>query len=170
MENIELINAFKEKLYALIKTKEVDENRDLRELGVNSIIIMKLSAFLKRRGCKASFGDLVKAHTLTEWCELIKEKAVKKDSKKLNAETIQEVSDVFELTDVQYAYWAGRQNDQKLGGIGCHAYFEFDGKGVDIERLRKAWTTLQKAQPMLRATSTENGNSLFNVSFLISSG
>ena len=157
MENIELINAFKEKLYALIKTKEVDENRDLRELGVNSIIIMKLSAFLKRRGCKASFGDLVKAHTLTEWCELIKEKAVKKDSKKLNAETIQEVSDVFELTDVQYAYWAGRQNDQKLGGIGCHAYFEFDGKGVDIERLRKAWTTLQKAQPMLRAKFTEDG-------------
>ena len=48
MKNIELIDAFKEKLYTLIKTKEVDENRDLRELGVNSIIIMKLSAFLKR--------------------------------------------------------------------------------------------------------------------------
>ena len=31
MKNIELIDAFKEKLYTLIKTKEVDENRDLRE-------------------------------------------------------------------------------------------------------------------------------------------
>ena len=74
MKNIELIDVFKEKLYTLIKTKEVDENRDLRELGVNSIIIMKLSAFLKRKGCKVSFGELIKAYTLQEWCELIEEK------------------------------------------------------------------------------------------------
>lgn len=157
MKNIELIDAFKEKLYTLIKTKEVDENRDLRELGVNSIIIMKLSAFLKRGGCKVSFGELIKAYTLQEWCELIEEKLGEETSGKRDVETIQEVSDIFDLTDVQYAYWAGRQNDQELGGIGCHAYFEFDGNGVDVERLRKAWITLQKAQPMLRAKFMEHG-------------
>ena len=148
MKNIELIDVFKEKLYTLIKTKEVDENRDLRELGVNSIIIMKLSAFLKRKGCKVSFGELIKAYTLQEWCELIEEKLGKEASKERDVETIQEASDIFDLTDVQYAYWAGRQNDQELGGVGCHAYFEFDGNDVDVERLRKAWITLQKAQPI----------------------
>lgn len=34
----------------------------------------------------------------------------------------------FPLTDVQYAYWVGRDEEQALGGIDCHAYLEFDGE------------------------------------------
>lgn len=43
----------------------------------------------------------------------------------------------FPLTDVQYAYWVGRDEEQALGGIDCHAYLEFDGENIDPERLEK---------------------------------
>lgn len=61
------------------------------------------------------------------------------------------------LTDVQYAYWVGRDERQALGGIGCHAYLEFDGKAVDQSRLRHAWAVVQQHHPMLRACFLNNG-------------
>lgn len=57
----------------------------------------------------------------------------------------------FPLTDVQYAYWVGRDEEQYLGGIDCHAYLEFDGENIEPERLEKAWNVLQYHHPMLRA-------------------
>ena len=63
----------------------------------------------------------------------------------------------FPLTDVQYAYWVGREDNQVLGGIGCHAYLEFDGNSVEAGRLEAAWNQLQYHHPMLRACFTEDG-------------
>lgn len=63
----------------------------------------------------------------------------------------------FPLTDVQYAYWVGRDEEQGLGGIDCHAYLEFDGGNIDPERLEKAWNVLQYHHPMLRACFLEDG-------------
>ena len=50
----------------------------------------------------------------------------------------------FPLTDVQSAYLIGREQDQVLGGVGCHAYFEIIGHQVDIEKLNQAWNELQR--------------------------
>ena len=63
----------------------------------------------------------------------------------------------FPLTDVQYAYWVGRDEEQALGGIDCHAYLEFDGGNIDPERLEKAWNVLQYHHPMLRACFLDDG-------------
>ncbi|MEU1280036.1 amino acid adenylation domain-containing protein [Streptomyces sp. NPDC005805] len=59
--------------------------------------------------------------------------------------------DAFPLTPMQQAYWVGRRGDHALGGVGCQGYFEFDGTGVDPDRLGRAAKLLVRRHPMLRA-------------------
>ncbi|MGV9311857.1 amino acid adenylation domain-containing protein [Streptomyces sp. NPDC003691] len=63
----------------------------------------------------------------------------------------------FPLTPVQQAYWLGRQDGRPLGGNGCHAYIEFDGKGVRPDRLEAAVRTLLARHGMLRARFLDDG-------------
>ncbi|HEY0640001.1 MAG TPA: amino acid adenylation domain-containing protein, partial [Pseudonocardiaceae bacterium] len=62
----------------------------------------------------------------------------------------------FPPTDVQRAYWVGRDEGFALGGVATHYYNEFDGEGVDLERLRRAWDTLVARHEMLRAVFDED--------------
>lgn len=166
MEKDYLIDDLKQKILSMLKFKEFDLNANLAHMGMNSIMIMKISAFLKKRGCKVSFGNLIEQPTFNNWVEIIE--AMKdadrgagiQKKKEIAKETKNSGTEEFNLTDVQYAYWAGRQNDQELGGVGCHAYFEFDGDIEDKERLKSAWEMVQKAQPMLRAKFTEDGRQI----------
>lgn len=63
----------------------------------------------------------------------------------------------FPLTEIQTAYWIGRQS-QVLGGVGCHAYREFALGDIDCKRLEQAWNRLVSRHEMLRAVITEDGN------------
>lgn len=162
MKKAYLIEELKQKILSMLKLKEFDSYTNLTHIGMNSIMIMKISAFLKKRGCRISFGDLIEQPTFNNWAEIIEaiedvdQDAVIPKKKETKSSSTEE----FNLTDVQYAYWAGRQNDQELGGVGCHAYFEFDGNIEDEERLKSAWEMVQKAQPMLRAKFTDNGRQI----------
>lgn len=63
----------------------------------------------------------------------------------------------FPLTDVQHAYWAGRQEDMELGGVSCQVYVEVDVTGLDIPRFEKAVNALVARHEMLRAVVDEEG-------------
>ena len=166
MKKVYLIDELKQKILSMLKLKEFDSAANLAHMGMNSIMIMKISAFLRKRGCKVSFGDLIEQPTFNNWIEIIEaindadQGTVAQKKKETAKEMKNNGTEEFNLTDVQYAYWAGRQNNQELGGIGCHAYFEFDGNVEDKERLKSAWETVQKAQPMLRAKFTDDGRQL----------
>ena len=162
MENICIVNELRKKLLAMLKVEDFKTDINLTQIGLNSIMIMKISAFLKRRGIDISFGDLIEQPTFDNWVNIIKNLNNLEKESAIPRNVIKNRFDKeeFELTDVQYAYWAGRQDDQELGGVGCHAYFEFEGEIADAERLKAAWRTLQKAQPMLRAKFTEEGTQL----------
>ncbi len=56
----------------------------------------------------------------------------------------------FPLTDIQYAYWVGRQGVLPWGNIGTHIYVEIDGN-LDPERLDLAWQRMLARHEMLRA-------------------
>ncbi|MDH6577814.1 yersiniabactin nonribosomal peptide synthetase, partial [Kitasatospora sp. MAP5-34] len=64
----------------------------------------------------------------------------------------------FPLTPVQHAYWIGRRDDQVLGSVGCHAYFEFDGSGIVPERLETAVRAVIARHGMLRARFLADGS------------
>lgn len=63
----------------------------------------------------------------------------------------------FELTPVQQAYWVGRGDALPLGGVGCHGYFEFAGRGIDPDRLHRAVAAVVQRHGMLRARFLDDG-------------
>ena len=63
----------------------------------------------------------------------------------------------FALTDVQHAYWMGRQPFVELGGFSTHCYFEFQREGLDLARLEQALQVLIRRHDMLRAVINDDG-------------
>ncbi|MFS1522805.1 amino acid adenylation domain-containing protein [Microbulbifer sp. 2304DJ12-6] len=63
----------------------------------------------------------------------------------------------FEPTDVQRAYWLGRDPEFVLGGIGCHFYREYHVVDLDLERLESALNAMIARHEMLRAVFDSEG-------------
>lgn len=158
------LNGVKENAKILVKDwlkdifaeEVISEDENLIEKGLSSIQIMQLSGKLKKTGIRISFAKLMESPILSNWFKFIDASKVKSDKN-----TKQQISIVdnnqFALTDVQYSYLIGREDDQVLGGVGCHAYLEIDGQNVDYDRLNSAWNKLQYRHPMLRAKFTNDG-------------
>ncbi|MEU6581992.1 amino acid adenylation domain-containing protein [Nocardia sp. NPDC046763] len=63
----------------------------------------------------------------------------------------------FGLAPMQHAYWVGRGEGQELGAVAAHLYVEFDGAGVDPEKLAVAVERLVRRHPMLRTRFLPDG-------------
>ncbi|HSK64676.1 MAG TPA: amino acid adenylation domain-containing protein [Pyrinomonadaceae bacterium] len=63
----------------------------------------------------------------------------------------------FPLTDIQQAYWVGRNSGFELGGVGNHGYFELDCIDVDLERLNGSWNRTIERHDMMRAVILPDG-------------
>ena len=63
----------------------------------------------------------------------------------------------FPLTDVQQAYWVGRNDSLELGGTSCHMYTELEVAGLDVVRLEAAVRALIDRHPILRAVVRADG-------------
>ena len=127
---------------------------NLLEAGITSMQMMRVSNILRKHGFKISFSKMISNPYISEWWNL-----VKKDTEQTSGiGTVTEgMTGPFQLTDVQYAYWMGRREQQILGGNACHAYMEFDCSEIDVTKLEQAWQTLQKCHPMLRAKFNNDG-------------
>ncbi|ERJ85325.1 AMP-binding enzyme [Peptostreptococcaceae bacterium oral taxon 113 str. W5053] len=153
-ENAKLL--VKDWLENIFAKMEILENENLVEKGLSSIQVMQLSGKLKKAGVKISFAKLMEDPNLSNWYQFIDESKIKikKDADNLISKSD---SKQFVLTDVQYSYLIGRENDQILGGVGCHAYLEIDGENIEADRLKASWNKLQYRHPMLRAKFTKDG-------------
>ncbi|HJV61340.1 MAG TPA: condensation domain-containing protein, partial [Albitalea sp.] len=63
----------------------------------------------------------------------------------------------FALTDVQHAYWMGRNEWVELGGFSTHCYFELERAGLDLDRLEGALRKVIARHDMLRAVIDSDG-------------
>lgn len=161
------INDIKNKVIQSIKehirmeiNDDFEKGDNLIERGLSSIMIMKISNKLRKSGIRISFSKLMEKPTFNEWEMLIKSAKINDKFISKEAEIVKNKEYVgikFPLTDVQYAYWVGREDDQVLGGVGCHAYLEIDGKDINVKKLNEAWIKLQKDHPMLRAKFNSDG-------------
>ncbi|MDB5102281.1 MAG: thioester reductase, partial [Cyanobacteria bacterium RYN_339] len=59
----------------------------------------------------------------------------------------------FPLTEVQEAYWVGRQT----AGVSAHAYVEFEPLNLDLAKLQAALDALVRRHPQLRAVISADG-------------
>lgn len=144
----------------LLNKRSIRLEENLIEMGISSIQVMKISSGLRKFGITIPFAKLISNPTIEKWNILIdnsKFKEIKKSHKSIRKE---DDEDSFALTDVQQAYWVGREDDQPLGGVSCHAYLEFDGENVSPNKLEKAWNTVQSYHPMLRAKFLGSGRQI----------
>lgn len=127
----------------------------LPEVGITSLQLMRLQNRWKKKGYNVKFKDLANSKTIDDWFSLLN------SEQKINFNyelPEHENKEIFQLTDVQYAYWTGRDSEQAMGGRACHAYFEFDCEAdISIERLGKAWIKVVNYHPMLRACFQKDG-------------
>lgn len=63
----------------------------------------------------------------------------------------------FPLTEVQEAYWIGRDADFELGNVSTHNYDELVFENLNLERFDWAWQTLIQRHGMLRAIVHPHG-------------
>lgn len=64
---------------------------------------------------------------------------------------------MWELTPMQAAYWAGEHSLWPHGGVKAHIYAEFNGKGLDLERLQRAVALLFARHPVLSLCVDQEG-------------
>lgn len=141
-------------------TVELDEECNLIELGLDSLQIMRMVNKWRRQGWPVTFAELIAAPRLSNWQSLLQKNNTDFSAAHKEAVILEEPEDMkgpFPLTDVQYAYWIGRRDDQPLGGVGCHAYLEIDGRDVEPNRLKFAWEKLLMHHSMLRARFLTDG-------------
>ncbi|MEO1375821.1 MAG: amino acid adenylation domain-containing protein, partial [Cyanobacteria bacterium J06635_10] len=63
----------------------------------------------------------------------------------------------FPLTDIQQAYWLGRNEAFELGNIAAHGYIELESKNLNLQRLNQAWQKLIDRHDMLRTIILPDG-------------
>ena len=63
----------------------------------------------------------------------------------------------FPLTEIQQAYWLGRNRAFELGNIASHIYIELDCQDLNLERLNQAWQTIIDHHEMMRMVVRPDG-------------
>ncbi|MGH3886640.1 MAG: amino acid adenylation domain-containing protein [Pseudonocardiaceae bacterium] len=134
----------------------IGEHADLFILGLDSVVLMQLVGRWRQGGIEVNFAELAENPTIDAWAKLLsaREPAAAAGTW-MDARSDADVE--FPLAVMQHAYWIGRENGQWLGGVAAHLYTEFDGVGVDSDRLHTAIERLVTRHDMLRARFTTDG-------------
>ncbi|MFD7301660.1 amino acid adenylation domain-containing protein [Streptomyces pharetrae] len=142
-----------------IELTAADDDSNLFELGLQSLEMMRLANRLSRAGTDVKFAQLSDDPRLAAWFELLGAgagTAPAPQPRVAEPEPDDRADRPFPLTAVQQAYLIGRDDDQTLGGVSCHAYLEFDTAQVDPERLERAVRALIERHPMLRVAFADD--------------
>ncbi|MGW0160495.1 non-ribosomal peptide synthetase [Mycobacterium sp. NPDC003323] len=135
----------------------LDPNADLIASGLDSIRMMSLSGRWRKQGIEVGFAALAANPTVAAWQELVAEHAPAAPVVESTASAAEDPDAPFPLAPIAHAMWVGRHGEQELGGVAAHLYVEFDGAGVDPERLQRAATKLVARHPMLRQEILPDG-------------
>lgn len=139
-------------------SSEFKDDDDLISLGLDSLKVMNLVGAWRKSGKNVRFAQLMEKPTLEAWWALLTSLQPPASAPVDTLPASPSLPDQpFPLTDVQYAYWIGRRDDSPLGGVGCHAYLEFDSENMDPVRLEAAWHDLIRHHAMLRTWFLEDG-------------
>ncbi|MGW6498932.1 amino acid adenylation domain-containing protein [Nonomuraea angiospora] len=134
----------------------VTDHADLISLGLDSLRAMRLAGRWRRAGAGIAFSELATEFTLAAWWSLVGSRLSPPVEVPAPEPVVDEAAP-FPLTPVQLAYWIGRGDGQVIGGVGCHAYLEFDGSGIEPARLERAVRALIDRHGMLRAIFHDDG-------------
>ncbi len=137
----------------LLDIQTISRDSDFFQLGADSLSATRCIGALENEGYKADLSVLFATPCLHEFAATL---VVLHDDEASSASQYSITADwqnrylPFPLTDVQQAYWIGRQDSFSLGGVGSHFFIEFSVIDLDIVRFNHAWNQLIKRHDMLR--------------------
>ncbi len=138
--------------------ESIGSDTNLFELGLDSIVLMRLVGRWRQSGIEVNFAELAENPTIGAWSRLMCERepvAVVGNGAGTGRGAGADAE--FPLAVMQHAYWIGRGDGQWLGGVAAHLYTEFDGVNIEPDRLRIAIERLVTRHDMLRARFTTDG-------------
>ncbi|WP_017589679.1 non-ribosomal peptide synthetase [Nocardiopsis ganjiahuensis] len=152
-----MIETVREQVAEVLGTRAFTDTDDLFEHGLDSLGMIRLSGAWREKGFDVTFEDLAAVPTVAAWSALLRDAVAVPLA--AGPETVRHRAEgePFPLATMQHAYWIGRQDDQPLGAVAAHFYTEFDGAGVDPDRLARALRAVVERHPMLRARFDDDG-------------
>lgn len=149
--------------------EKVYKNSNYFQLGGDSLLATQLSAEIRGNfGIDFSIELVFEKQTLSEMATYI-DAALKKKMYKnsICLQTPEKVTgfiedsehkyDPFPLTDVQQAYWLGRNNVFRFGGKSTQCYFELECIDLDISMAQNVLNEMIKANDTLRQIVLSDG-------------
>ncbi len=142
----------------ILQIDKIGINDRFFEVGGNSIQIMQIVYEIQKQfSVLYQFKDFVEQQTIRSIALYLDDKAKSEQIQQL-PEIIpeqQNLHEPFSLTNVQLAYYLGRNSQFELGGISTHAYHELLTQ-LDIKRLNYCLNLMIKRHPMLRTVFLKN--------------
>ena len=127
-----------------IQPELIGYDDDLVGLGMHSMLLMRLAGRWRKQGHDVRSSELALQPTIAAWAELLGASADgPPPAPVVESEPAAPVSaegEEFPLATMQHAYWVGRRQDQRLGGVAAHLYVEFDGHGLAADRTGMRWS------------------------------
>ncbi|WP_308129859.1 non-ribosomal peptide synthetase [Kitasatospora aureofaciens] len=135
----------------------VGREHDFFALGGDSLLATRLVGRLRADGFAGTrLSDLFAHPVLADFAATLRTADLPPSEAPLRADPDRR-HEPFPLTEVQRAYWLGRDEGFTLGGTGCHYYREYDVPDLDPARLEEAVNRLIARHEMLRAVVDESG-------------
>ncbi|MCK9873816.1 phosphopantetheine-binding protein, partial [Nocardiopsis dassonvillei] len=150
--------AVREQVAEVLGTRGFADTDDLFEHGLDSLGLIRLVGAWREDGFDVTFEDLSANPTAAAWSALLRGAAATERPAPQEPVLPAAEGERFPLATMQHAYWIGRQDGQPLGGVAAHFYTEFDGHGVDPERLASALRAVVERHPMLRVRFDDDGH------------
>ncbi|WP_025688020.1 non-ribosomal peptide synthetase, partial [Paenibacillus zanthoxyli] len=133
------------------------------DLGGNSLTAVKLLHEMNRQmNSRLTLRELLEHSTISRLAaRLRKQNTVEVTGREVMLPPYiaspAEAFDTFPLTEVQMAYWTGRQALETSRQVATHVYQEMDFEDLDLERLHHCFQQLISRHPMLRAVIRPDG-------------
>ncbi|CAM3825196.1 Phenyloxazoline synthase MbtB [Vibrio aerogenes CECT 7868] len=145
-----------------IETDTLSDQDNLINLGLNSVQLIDFVDEARKAGVHYELVRLYEHPTIQGWLSLWHQETPVSTSQVCAENCPDDVlSQPFELTNIQRAYWQGRNPDLVLGGVACHAYLEFNCPTLDTDRLSDALNALVQRHSLLRMRMNADGAGYF---------
>ena len=146
----------------VLKCQQVGIHDNFFELGGHSLLATRMIYMINQRmGAQLSLSSLFKTPVLMDLAEQVR--LGRGDGPSLDTPFAPIEADrsarfaPFPLTDIQQAYWFGREASVSLGGVSAHGYEELRIPGLDVPRFEQALNRMIQRHDMLRVVFLGDG-------------
>ena len=148
----------------VLKVEEISIEDNFFELGGHSLKAIELASKIQQKfNLELSIRKLFEVASIKELSKLLEEKITEgvfnKEIISIEINT-KDKYDKFPLTDVQQAYFIGRNSAFQMGNIGSYAYVEIAQENLKLDKFEKAINQLIARHEMLRAIVLQSGEQI----------